>query len=471
MSVAVDMGVLDARIEQELLESYRAMMHKAVDAFVDALADDLVSDKPMTLMEITRAISNAKPQLLSAALEEFIKSKHGDLLSQEWAQCPCCAKKVRKSAMAPRTIETLLGKATVTRPYYYCVPCKHGFSPADSMLGLSSRRKQADLQKLALEFLADLPFERASELFYKAAGISFSDHQMHDLFAEFSEDATVEEVIPSAEEIERRIDEVKGSKKRRPVLVAATDGAHTPTRPRGEGRDKKWGPGEYKEAKGFRLYLLDDDRIVHIASWHQVGSAEELGRALQVAASRIPLQKVRPCLVGDGATWLWNIMQRVFPGAREVLDYYHCSEHIHTLAEAQYADDPQKAFLWVESTMARLSHKGEVGAVIGGIKRMQPVNEAAKECIRKTANYLSNNKERFNYHGARRSGYAIGSGGIESANKFICHVRIKRSGAWWLVSNCNNMLKLRCALVNGTFERMFDNHATREKAKRFFRNT
>jgi len=143
------------------------------------LAEDLVSDKPMTLMEITRAIANAKPQLLTAAMEEFIRAKHGDILSQEWAECPCCTKKIRRSAMAPRTIETLLGKATVTRPYYYCVPCKHGFSPADSVLGLSSRRKQADLQKVALEFLADLPFKRASELFFKATGISFSDHQMH----------------------------------------------------------------------------------------------------------------------------------------------------------------------------------------------------------------------------------------------------------------------------------------------------
>ncbi|VBB42865.1 hypothetical protein TRIP_B220113 [uncultured Desulfatiglans sp.] len=32
------------------------------------------------------------------------------------------------------------------------------------------------------------------------------------------------------------------------------------------------------------------------------------------------------------------------------------------------------------------------------------------------------------------------------------------------------MLKLRCALVNATFEHLFDNHKTREKAKRLFRN-
>ena len=51
-----------------------------------------------------------------------------------------------------------------------------------------------------------------------------------------------------------------------------------------------------------------------------------------------------------------------------------------------------------------------------------------------------------NRWGEAQGGYPIGSGGIESANKFICHVRLKRSGAWWLKPNCNSMLKLRCSI-------------------------
>ena len=120
--------------------------------------------------------------------------------------------------------------------------------------------------------------------------------------------------------------------------------------------------------------------------------------------------------------------------------------------------------------MARLSLKGGASHVIGGLKRMKPQSEEVKEKIRKTINYLSNNKERLNYWGARVGGYPIGSGGIESANRFICHTRLKRSGAWWLVPNCNNMLKLRCAIVNGTFDDVFAKYVTREQAKRFAKN-
>jgi len=149
MSAAVDLNILDARIQRELLASYRDMIHKAVDDFVDALAEDLLSDRKMTLMEITQAILKAKPEFLTAAMEEFIRSKHGDILSQEQAQCPCCNRKVQRSVQAPRTIETLLGTSTVTRPYFYCAPCgsityflKNSLRSLSGLVTLFSVRRQ-----------------------------------------------------------------------------------------------------------------------------------------------------------------------------------------------------------------------------------------------------------------------------------------------------------------------------------------
>jgi hypothetical protein len=55
----------------------------------------------------------------------------------------------------------------------------------------------------------------------------------------------------------------------------------------------------------------------------------------------------------------------------------------------------------------------------------------------------------------------MGSGGIESANKFICHVRLKRSGAWWYVTNANQRLALRCAKYHGTSDRVFERYRRR----------
>ena len=145
---------------------------------------------------------------------------------------------------------------------------------------------------------------------------------MHELFASFAQDLGPAEVIPQAEEIALRIEQASTPNERRPVLVVATDGAHMPTRP-APGRDIKRGPGEYKEAKGFRIYLNSRNRIVHLASWHRIGSKEKIMEALDIAASRIPVDKVRICLIGDGASWIWDAMTRAFPSGRQILDYYH----------------------------------------------------------------------------------------------------------------------------------------------------
>jgi hypothetical protein len=157
---------------------------------------------------------------------------------------------------------------------------------------------------------------------------------MHELFASFAEDMGPEKVIASAEAISKRIKEASRSGEKRPVVVVAMDGAHMPTRPAG-GRDAKRGPGEYKEAKGFRIYLNAGGRITHLASRHRIGTKEEIQEALELAASRIPTDRVRIGLIGDGAhRLLWEVMEKAFPTGRQVLDYYHVSEYIHAVAVA-----------------------------------------------------------------------------------------------------------------------------------------
>ena len=97
---------------------------------------------------------------------------------------------------------------------------------------------------------------------------------------------------------------------------------------------------------------------------------------------------------------------------------------------------------------------------------MKPRSKGAGDEIAKVVRYLSNHRERMNYGTARRAGYHIGSGAIESANKFISHVRLKRSGAWWYETNGNNILKLRCAKYNKTYDKIIElyKQADREQA-------
>ena len=62
---------------------------------------------------------------------------------------------------------------------------------------------------------------------------------------------------------------------------------------------------------------------------------------------------------------------------------------------------------------------------------MKPTNAQAAKEMTTLIRYLQRHQERLDDRFARKGGYPMGSGGIESANTRICHVRLKRSGAWW----------------------------------------
>ena len=40
----------------------------------------------------------------------------------------------------------------------------------------------------------------------------------------------------------------------------------------------------------------------------------------------------------------------------------------------------------------------------------------------------------------------------------IWHTRMKRSGAWWVKETGNAMLRIRCAIYNGTYHKVFDKY-------------
>ncbi len=167
-------------------------------------------------------------------------------------------------------------------------------------------------------------------------------------------------------------------------------------------------------------------------SWHQVHTDEEAADALRQVktAGLIPEDRVRLCVIADGARGIWKQVQALFPSAVEMLDYYHGSEHVYQVAALQYGDQPARQQEWCEATLARLFW-GEVSGVIWGLQRMKPTDAQAAPEIATLIAYLPRHQERLDYRFARKGGYPMGSGGIESANKFICHVRLKRSGAWW----------------------------------------
>ncbi len=451
-------GNVDNRWRDELFE------------FINNRIDQILEQTQMEKIEdITGAVFRNKSEILGQFVLGFIKKKHNHLLNQEYCNCPKCNKKLKAwNKRAKRIVESLGGRLDLYRPYFYCKNCNHGFYPLDEALGLAPSPKQYDIQDLEAWLSSELPFQTASEAFKRCTGDSLSADHMFETANRVGNHLDILDVCPSKDEIGQKIDELSKGKFRRPVMMLAIDGAHAPTRPEPSPWKGKRGKGEWKEAKGFRLYLIDADRIVHLISWHQVQGEDEFAQGLlQIReAGLIPEDKVRLCLIGDGAPWIWNKPLEIFPKAKQVLDFYHCSEYVHAVANAQYGKGTRKAKEWVEATFTRLFHNN-IDDVIHGLKIMQPASAEAEEKIADVVKYLSKRKGQVSYGSTKRAGYHLGSGAIESANKFIGHVRLKRSGAWWYITNANNILKLRCAKYNGTYDDIIRKYIKADREKNY----
>ena len=447
----------------------RQRLQERFDQWLDQLEAALPEGAP-TLGQVSETIWALRQQLTGGVAETIMHHAHREEQQRPWMPCPTCAHVLPARGPVPRCVETMVGPVELERPYFYCQGCRVGRYPLDEVLGVGPGRMQPDVQQAAVDLATEVPYETASRLFGHLSGIPVSSERMHTFTHQVAAGLSVVEVAPSREEIDRRVAQVAAGRFRRPVLVLGIDGAYVPSRPerargrrpgqaRHRARRARW-RHEWREAKGFRFYLLDGERIVHVLSWHQVYNEQELGEALQQVkeAHLIPEETVRLCVIGDGAEWIWKHVQALFPQACQVLDYYHCAEYLHKVAKAQYTD-PLRAQEWTEATLTRL-YLGKVGQVLGGLRRMQPTSDEALKAIDNCWVYLNDHRRRTHYRTFRRGGYPLGSGGMESANKFICHVRLKRSGAWWYEASSNQMLALRCAKYNGTFEQvcMRDQH-------------
>ncbi len=433
---------------------------------------DQISRNPMEKIEdFTGAVFDTKSEILGQLTLGLIKSRYGHLFEQEYCGCPGCGKRVKcANPEAKRKVDSLGGNFVLSRPYFSCKNCGTGFCPLDEALGLASSPKQFDIQEIEAWLSGELPFKTAEETFRRTTGDSLSSGHMHETTNKIANSFGILDVCPAKAKIAQKIDAIAEKNYRRPVMMLAIDGAHAPIRPEASARKGKRGKGEWKEVKGFRLYLIDGERIVHLISWHQIQNDKKLAEDLRTIAEAglIPEDKVRLCIVGDGAEWIWNRAAELFPTAKVVLDYWHCSEHLHEAANAQFGKGTGKASELVEAGLTRL-FDNDLDNVIAELQSINPVSATAEEKINGVIGYLLNHEEGVNYGKAKRGGYHIGSGAIESANKFIGHVRLKRSGAWWYQSNANNILKLRCAKYNSTFDKIIKKYIVIEREETYGR--
>ena len=202
-------------------------------------------------------------------------------------------------------------------------------------------------------------------------------------------------------------------------------------KPRGEWHEQKVGVFYHQDQKAEGV-LLGKLRL----GWQ--GDPVELGERLHWEACRQGLGQARQTLaVADGAPWIWRLIEQRWKEAHQVLDFYHASQHLHTLAEALHPTDEQARQRWVDQQCHDLRH-GKQKRLLQRIGCLPAGPAPAGQIIRREKNYFQSHSHRLNYQTLSRRGWPIGSGSVESA----CaqrQRRFKRPGQFWTGEGLRNL--------------------------------
>jgi len=344
---------------------------------------------------------------------------------------PCtCGQRLRYHGDRTRTVKTLAGDITLHRAYYRCPGCGASQTPLDDRLNLVDGWSPGMAQMAALAGM-QLPYRQAADMMRRLAGLNLSATAVERLTEHAgvrAERAVAEAEIPDPPPT----GEPDTPPPTGPTYVQV-DGVMTPLR------------DGWAETK-LGLVKHPDGRCRYV---HHLGGPDELGQRLRRTAAATGVRDTRSVVVmGDGAPWIWNLAERYFPAATQIVDWYHVVEHVHETARETFGEGDPRGHAWTTRLRDRLWREGAAGA-LDFLARSKYRN---RESVQNLQSYLTNNVNRMNYPAYRRKGLDVGSGSVESGCKQVVQARLKRAGMRWTCRDASRVIALRCLYLSNLWD-------------------
>ena len=148
--------------------------------------------------------------------------------------------------------------------------------------------------------------------------------------------------------------------------------------------------------------------------------------------------------VADGAKTNWSFLTK--HTQRQILDFYHATEYLTNVADAQFARDPRARKQWLDNACTSLKHDPLGSQAL--IAQMQDfltghLQPALLGKIKAALTYFQNQQPLMNYALHLEQNLPIGSGVTEAACKTIVKQRLCCSGMKWKQKGAAIVLSLR----------------------------
>jgi hypothetical protein len=349
-----------------------------------------------------------------------------------------------------RGIITLFGEVKLNRAYY--LGPKGGRYPMDELVGLHDQYTPAVAQLMCWSGAMDPSFEQASETLKRFAELNIPGRQVQRVIGQFASQASKWK--------ERRA----YSEPRNPVKVLniQADMTGIPMRseelvdikgkqPDGSARTRQIKIGcvftQSIDSKGQPQ--RDPSSSVYVSTFGEVSDLSGLLHSEAIKAGYATAEKT--VFLGDGAEWIWRMVEDRFKGAVQIVDFYHACEHLSTLCQS-LAKKPDQSEQLFKAWRRRLKNNGLPRIMREACQLAGKLGRSKRKNVAEQLLYFSKNASRMTYRTFIRKGYFIGSGAVEGACRHIVCQRAKLSGMRWLRTGAASVITFRCLIKSNLFD-------------------
>ena len=451
-------------LRRSLTTAFAADIAAETEALAGAGASDGIDFETLETAVRRRALG-----LAARLVERRLNADRGDR-SAPWLPCGDCRGRARYAGRRAKTVTSVLGALRLERAYYHCPACNAGFHPRDRTLGIEGGSLSPGVVRMTGLAAARASFAETGALLHDLAGVNVDAKQAERTAEALGRDIAVDER-----------DVVEPEPGRAPTMYLGMDGTGVPVR-RAElaGRAGKQADGSARtrEVKLVAVWAAATDADGRELAEREAGSVS-YSAAVESAATRDADAELSPfarrverearrrgfdraprrVVLGDGAPWIWNIADELFPGAVQIVDLFHAKQHLWDVAKAVYGPGTDMAERWAKRRRDELDHD-RIGALLRALRRHAGRDEA-RRCI----DYIRRNRHRMRYPAFRASNLCVGSGVLEAGCKNVVGTRFKRPGMHWSVPGVDAMAALRCCVLSNRLDDFWIRRKARAKAR------
>ena len=440
------------------MECSTIRMEQVAKLLAEEIAEKMAGQQGINEME--RMMRELVKEAANVGLQRAIEQGEETCGSRE-VIC-ACGQKAQFVSKRSAVLWTVFGKVVYQRRYYLCPKCHQGQSPLDLKYGIVPGQTTPSLASLLGVLGVEVSFEEASRLAERFLLFRVSDNTVRKQTEGYgnAQAQAEKEWIEKAEDEsalqvrERHLEHQAGR------IYASIDGAHVPLQQ--EWRElktlcwytvEKLRPSIPRKHHGQPMDGQSDLQAKDMKYHCDITEAEQFGRLLWATALQNQVDTYDEVVfVSDGAVWIWRLVEKYFPQATQIVDWYHASQYLTPIAETAFGAGTEQAQQWLAQTRADL-WEGRIPEVIQACRTFSHCSPS-RPFAQKAITYYTNNEKRMDYARFRQQGYLIGSGTIESACKQIAAARLKCSGARWTLSGVIATAKARAAWLTKTWDNL-----------------